>query len=284
MILFLRLLFAHLLADFLFQPTSWVVDKNERKIRSVKLFYHIVVVTALSILFTLDYFSWQIPVFIFVFHYLIDLIKIYFKPSVSNNLTWFLFDQFLHLLLIFWISTLLDDSLQTVSCEIWGRLSFPDTFVYLISYFLIVWPSMVVVNLATKEWQKQIAESGEPNLSNAGKWIGVLERLLVLTFVLGGTISGHWFSDCSQINSSNIGEERRECPNHVGICVGWNFDKFHNCSVRRHRSQSDSAIVKKTIGAYFSKEQATQLFLTFSVSLRRNNSEAFPKISSKSSL
>ena len=186
MILFLRLLFAHLLADFLFQPTSWVVDKNERKIRSVKLFYHIVVVTALSTFFTLDYFSWQIPVFIFVFHYLIDLIKIYFKPSISTNLTWFLFDQFLHLLLVFWISTLLDESLHAVSCEILRKLTKPDTFIYLISYFLIVWPSMVVVNLATKEWQKQITESGEPNLSNAGKWIGVLERLLVLTFVLGG--------------------------------------------------------------------------------------------------
>ncbi len=79
MILVLRLLLAHLIADFLLQPNSWVKDKNEKGIRSFKLLLHILVVTGVSTILTIDFFVWQIPVFIFVLHYLIDLLKIYYN-------------------------------------------------------------------------------------------------------------------------------------------------------------------------------------------------------------
>ena len=186
MILFLRLLLAHLLADFLFQPGSWVKDKNQKKIRSKKLFYHILIVTVLSCFFSMDYFSWEIPVFIFLFHYLIDLAKIYFKPPKLNNLSWFLIDQILHLLLIYFICQIVDTSLNRLGAIVSLYISDMRFLIYCAAYFVIIWPSMVIINLATQTWQKQIRKSGEPNLINAGKWIGVLERILVLTFVLAG--------------------------------------------------------------------------------------------------
>ncbi|RTY96472.1 DUF3307 domain-containing protein, partial [Flavobacterium bomense] len=34
MIIFVKLLLAHLLGDFLLQPTSWVLDKESKKHRS----------------------------------------------------------------------------------------------------------------------------------------------------------------------------------------------------------------------------------------------------------
>lgn len=184
MILFLRLLIAHLLADFLLQPGSWVKDKNERGIKSLKLFLHVLVVTAVSVVFTLDHFSWQIPVFIFLFHYLIDLAKIYLKPSKINQLGWFLADQFFHILAIFAVVAIVGELSSDWREPFAALISTPEFLIVLLAYLFIIWPSMIIINLATKRWQSQINHSVGPGLQNAGKWIGILERILVLTFVL----------------------------------------------------------------------------------------------------
>ncbi len=186
MILFLRLLLAHLIADFLLQPSSWVKDKNEKKLRSVKLFYHLFVVTAVSTIFVIDQFRWEIPLLIFVFHYLIDITKIYLKPRAINELSWFLFDQLLHVLLLLGISVYLDAISPKIGCVFLELITDRDTLIYLIGYFVAIWPSGIVINLATKKWQQQISDSDEPNLMNAGRWIGILERVLVLSFMLVG--------------------------------------------------------------------------------------------------
>ncbi|MFV0379103.1 MAG: DUF3307 domain-containing protein [Mangrovibacterium sp.] len=186
MILFLRLLLAHLIADFLLQPSSWVNDKIQKKIKSKKLFFHVLVVTGLSTLFTLDFFSWKIPVFIFILHYATDLAKIYLKPRKMNNLSWFLIDQAVHIIIIYLISASVNPE-STPFVKIQESLTVtPKALAYIVAYFIIIWPSMVIINLATRNWQRQIAESNEPNLVNAGKWIGVLERVLVLTFIIAG--------------------------------------------------------------------------------------------------
>lgn len=186
MILFLRLLLAHLVADFLLQPGSWVNDKNQKKIKSRKLFFHILVVTGLSTLFALDFFSWKIPVLIFILHYATDLAKIYLNPAKINNLGWFLIDQLVHVFIIYLISESLNPA-NTAVLELWETLvATPKALAYIAAYFIIIWPSMIIINLATQKWQRQISKSDEPNLVNAGKWIGVLERVLVLTFVIAG--------------------------------------------------------------------------------------------------
>jgi hypothetical protein len=41
MILFLKFLLAHILGDFVFQPEKWTKDKEEKKLKSVKLYFHI---------------------------------------------------------------------------------------------------------------------------------------------------------------------------------------------------------------------------------------------------
>lgn len=184
MILILRLLIAHLIADFLLQPGSWVKDKNARGIKSSKLFFHVLVVTALSVLFTLDYFSWQIPVFIFLFHYLIDLAKIYFMPHKVNQLVWFLLDQLLHILAIAVVVVIIGEFSFDWSTAFTTLFSNQTSLIVLLAYLFVIWPTMIIVNLATKRWQNQIKEGVGPSLPNAGKWIGILERVLVLTFVL----------------------------------------------------------------------------------------------------
>jgi len=40
MIVFVKLLLAHLIGDFILQPTSWVIDKETNKYRSIYLYLH----------------------------------------------------------------------------------------------------------------------------------------------------------------------------------------------------------------------------------------------------
>ncbi len=63
-------------------------------------------------------------------------------------------------------------------------LSSKEVLVVALAYCFIIWPSMIIINLATQGWQTQINDEMGPSLQNAGKWIGILERILVLTFVL----------------------------------------------------------------------------------------------------
>ncbi len=184
MILVLRLLLAHLIADFLLQPNSWVKDKNEKGIRSFKLLLHILVVTGVSTILTIDFFVWQIPVFIFVLHYLIDLLKIYFRSPKANDLLWFIADQFLHIISIIGVALLIGGAANQWIEGLGELLSSKEVLVVALAYCFIIWPSMIIINLATQGWQTQINDEMGPSLQNAGKWIGILERILVLTFVL----------------------------------------------------------------------------------------------------
>lgn len=184
MILVLRLILAHLIADFLLQPNSWVKDKNEKGIRSFKLLLHILVVTGVSTILTIDFFVWQIPVFIFVLHYLIDLLKIYFRTPKANDLLWFIADQFLHIISIIGGALLIGGAANQWIKGLGELLSSKEVLVVALAYCFIIWPSMIIINLATQGWQAQINDEMGPSLQNAGKWIGILERILVLTFVL----------------------------------------------------------------------------------------------------
>ena len=44
-------------------------------------------------------------------------------------------------------------------------------------------PASVFINKFTSRWSNDIDEQGV-NLKNAGKWIGIIERVLILTFII----------------------------------------------------------------------------------------------------
>lgn len=77
MILFLKLIIAHFLGDFLFQPKSWVQQKESEKIKSPKLYLHALLhgVIVLILLWRIDY--WLLALLISLSHLLIDLFKLY---------------------------------------------------------------------------------------------------------------------------------------------------------------------------------------------------------------
>jgi hypothetical protein len=180
---FVRLILAHLIGDFVLQSKSWVNEKEKLGFRSPKIYLHGFIhgVLVLLVLWNLSY--WALALVIAIIHVVIDLMKQHFQKENSKS-RWFLIDQSLHLVSIF---------------ALWFLFFYPNlslTFifennlfwVYLTAIVFLTVACGIAIQLMLENWTSYINFSKAESLPNAGKYIGILERLLVFTFV----ISGHW--------------------------------------------------------------------------------------------
>ena len=62
-----------------------------------------------------------------------------------------------------------------------------------IGYILVGVPAGYAIGYWTKSWREQLIKDGGEGLPHAGKWIGVLERMLIFTFILIGEFSSIGF-------------------------------------------------------------------------------------------
>lgn len=182
----LRLLFAHILIDFVLQTNKIVRKKKERK-----SFYHLIhslsqAVCAYLIVSQWQY--WMILPTIFITHLAIDYWKVSHK---KQQLSTFIIDQALHclILLVLWLS--LTHQFATASNNLCDLLECNKCWSVLIAYLLVLKPSSIFLGLFTKRWRNDGIAS--ESLQNAGQWIGYLERVLILTFILVGQVEGIGF-------------------------------------------------------------------------------------------
>jgi hypothetical protein len=209
MILFVKLLLAHLLGDFLLQPGKWVIHKSAHKIGSRYLYFHVLIHFVLVLLLLGNYTHWRIALVIALSHYLIDLGKLYSEPSFSNRAVPFFIDQALHLLILFGcayygnIIGQIDFLLDQID---WGLLT---------AAFFLTFPSAILMNILLEKMSDQISLDHK-SLPNAGKYIGMIERLFVLIFILAGRWEGigllitaksvFRFNDLKESNSRKLTE------------------------------------------------------------------------------
>lgn len=182
MALGLKLLLAHLLGDFVFQSKKWVDDKVAKKHKSKYLYIHLGVHAVLLLVFLnfqSNYF-WAIGI-ILISHFSIDLLKIYLTKYV-NHLYLFLADQFLHLLVLALV----------VGFYYPYRLSFEALFS---SHHLLLIVALIFLSFVSAIIMKHVMSGfkfeenlSDDSLKNAGKIIGILERL----FVFGFIVLGQW--------------------------------------------------------------------------------------------
>ncbi len=180
--IFTRLLVAHLLGDFLFQPDKWVADKagTDRKKKFFALFKHSLVHATLAYFFVADWKNFMLPVAVFFIHGLIDWISGYWRG------TWrFVWDQILHLLSLLILATLFYgewSGLWQARLKIWHN---EKLWWILAAYLVVLHPAGYFIKYFTEDWRRDIAENDdEQSLEKAGMYIGFLERILTLTFVL----------------------------------------------------------------------------------------------------
>lgn len=182
MIILVKLLLAHLIGDFILQPKSWVYEKEELKHRSPKFYVHAILHGLLVLLLLWDWKFWFLALLIAILHYVIDLVKLYCQKG-NNKSTWFFIDQTLHLVIIFvlwgmFLKPELDFTFWCANSDIW---------IYLTAIILITGVSAVVVRELMSGWTKNLKDGNDASLNNAGKYIGILERLFVFFFVIIGS-------------------------------------------------------------------------------------------------
>lgn len=178
MILFITLLLAHLLGDFVFQPEKWVRDKEKRKIRSPYLYYHILI-HAISLIIVLQLntkYLWGV-VLIVISHFVIDTAKVY-SITKKNRTTLFFIDQLAHLaILVLFVYLYQPFTLQL------DLIFEPRSVVLITSLVASTFVSSILIKILVSHWTKELGDNNE-SLANAGKYIGILERLFVLAFVV----------------------------------------------------------------------------------------------------
>lgn len=66
------------------------------------------------------------------------------------------------------------------------HLSYPVFATGAVLYLIQIYPAAVIMKRLTSRWRKELETSEEKgdSLQSAGMWIGILERLLIVTFVL----------------------------------------------------------------------------------------------------
>lgn len=177
LLLLVRLLTAHVAGDFIFQQKHWIESRTEHKWRSGYLYLNALVVAVLSWLLSGYLSNWMIPLLIFVLHAATDILKSSLKDSIAT----FIADQALHLLATVFIAWLyLRNGIPEFSC---CGLLFSNNllWIYLFSYLLVLWPMSIIIAKLTERWQNEA--NPECGLKDAGKYIGMLERILILTFM-----------------------------------------------------------------------------------------------------
>lgn len=182
MTLLIRLLLAHLAGDFLLQPDSWVKEKELKKYRSPKLYVHVLLHGLLTVLLVWD-LSFAVPALIIaVSHLVIDLAKASFQKA-DRKAIWFIADQALHLLvlLLVWYAWK-QPVLSFANLRLDTILPVITAAVFLTS------PASSLIKTIISNWTPDTFYDVSTSLPDAGKIIGYLERLLVLTFIL----ANHW--------------------------------------------------------------------------------------------
>lgn len=182
MLLITKLILAHIIGDFILQPRSWVKDKQKKKLKSPKLYLHIAIHFALLFLIVWDLHLWPLLVSIGVLHFIIDAVKLIFQNKQTRR-TWFFIDQLLHLMSIFiayYIFTNTTFSIHSLLSE--------NILLLVTCLLFLTKPVSIIMKAIFSKWNIEKLTKGNESLEDAGKYIGILERLLVFIFI----VTGHW--------------------------------------------------------------------------------------------
>ncbi|MBX5438176.1 MAG: DUF3307 domain-containing protein [Thermoflavifilum sp.] len=185
--LFISLLVAHWLADFFLQPASWVKAKEDRGWAAPQFYAHLLVHVLLLWLLSrrLDFWPWALG--LGLVHGGIDWGKETVRQHghlPAGGL--FLADQLLHLASL-WMAA------RWYLHQPWLEASWvqPSVIVWMAAMLFLTLPCSVWIRVWIARWTPQVRDKA--SLLHAGQWIGMLERMLILWFVVLGQWQGVGF-------------------------------------------------------------------------------------------
>lgn len=195
-LLLVTLIIGHLVSDFFLQPMSWVNDRNTHHFKAKKLYLHVLVhgVVSAVILALWEYsYGWQqlstvllSTAAIMLSHYLIDIAKSYSNKGVVP----FLLDQIAHIAVIIALCIYITDN-QSLIAYVSALATNPKVLWVVCGYLIILSPSAVFIRMMLERITANFSSEG--SLPLAGQSIGMIERVLMLSFILLDQFAGLGF-------------------------------------------------------------------------------------------
>jgi len=185
-----RLVAAHVVADFVAQPADWITERRERTWRSRHLYLHGAIAAAAVYVVAWRWSAvWLVPV-VLCSHVVIDGLK----SRAGDSGRAFALDQLAHIAVLLgcWM-VLSTTAVHLFSSAVARALADPRVWLVALCYLSLFWPAGILIGRSTAPLRLQLGQDAQDadspralGLDKAGLWIGRLERLLILTFVLIG--------------------------------------------------------------------------------------------------
>jgi hypothetical protein len=190
---------AHLMADYVFQPHHWSVKKSKKVFTKYHLL-HGLMVFIFSWLLSLNPQFWKAALVLTLAHLTLDVAKSYAQTSLRQRKNdYFFSDQLIHLVIIIMVSWCYE---YFYGIEFWVVLSI-KTIATFTAFIFCLKPANILIKHVFIAFSIESPEelnmgatvrsTEEKSMPNAGKVIGVVERLLVLTLILVGQFSAVGF-------------------------------------------------------------------------------------------
>jgi hypothetical protein len=187
--LLMKWICAHLIGDYLLQSAAMVRHKKRLKEKSWMLYAHCFFHGLLIYLFSAQWNNIWLPMLVGISHFLIDWWKLN-RPDVT---AYFIIDQLLHItvLMLLYVFT----QTETGAFKIWFIFWWNNEkfWAIVMGYMLLLWPLSFLIGYLTQRWRNDIGhqlERTKESLAEAGKWIGMFERILIFTFVITNQYAG----------------------------------------------------------------------------------------------
>ena len=186
--LLIRLLIAHIITDFLLQSKKGVADKNRKLLQAPSFWIHIIYTAVGAALAMINQLHWAALILITATHFVFDYAKIIAAKKFDEtkwkqkDIGLFIIDQLLHILVLLIAWLMIIDGFGKM--QILLQQIFPNVqlLLKLLGYLIVIGPVTYLIKFLTQRWANDIAANGN-SLEDAGRWIGILERIIVITFV-----------------------------------------------------------------------------------------------------
>jgi len=178
MIVFIKILLAHLIGDFILQSNAWVKAKEEKKLKAWQLYIHALLHAAIAMMLVANADFLKYALMLGGLHLVIDAAKLLLQTD-RHKQAFFFGDQLLHLI-----------SIALVYILYQGAVDFPvielneKTWWLILLVTLLTQPAAIGMKFLLVHWTPHTNEDNSESLQHAGKYIGILERLFVFTFVV----------------------------------------------------------------------------------------------------
>lgn len=191
--LFILQIIAHIFADYFLQNNQQAKEKNEKGFKSKFLVWHALIVFLTSLILSFQPLFGFAALGIAISHYVIDGFKNTMKQKTNwLGRNWFFIDQMLHILILFLI-VLIFSKYSSIKPLIPMPLS-EEILLVILAYLCCLKPANILIGKILKAGKIESIQSITKNeLPNAGKLIGITERILTLTFIIIGQFAAVGF-------------------------------------------------------------------------------------------